>query len=337
MNQFLFDNTLLSQWSGSHDESSKDAWQEILSASGSKADFRALFDEMFSLYWDGVEQEIAAALIAFVDFNELAARGAEDADSTENFETRKIRPLVDLWNPFGEAEAASVKSSVAEQWPTLTESLTVEERRARALLQGLGFLDIDFVREARRPVFRSWGQKPQVVNEGPSRLSTRQCSECRHLIRTFHFYECREGCQTSHGQRDMYKMNPLRTGARGTGDYESPDVHYYNASKHLESRTYRLCPACLPKSLHPRGHLKAVRGFTRVGDKRALDFALELDLWEEELDGHFWDVLGVNALDTLSSASQLFSRTSSRQIFPAGNNHCAFMLGPLLIENGMTR
>jgi hypothetical protein len=91
----------------------------------------------------------------------------------------------------------------------------------------------------------------------------------------------------------------------------------------------------MPSTSHPRHHLRAFRGYTKAGDQEALQFGRELGLWEDGLDRRFWKSLGVNALDRLGDRG--FMRASSRRIFPAGNAHCAVMMGPLLIENGMTR
>lgn len=93
--------------------------------------------------------------------------------------TTKIDPLVDLWNPLEHEAAAKVKEAVPAQWAAAFSDadggVSLKNRRARVLLQALGFLDIDFVQESRRPVFRSWGQPPQIETEGGSALVARQC------------------------------------------------------------------------------------------------------------------------------------------------------------------
>ncbi|KAH6656433.1 hypothetical protein BKA67DRAFT_156041 [Truncatella angustata] len=337
MNQSLSDDTLWSDWSNSQDSGFEGGWKEIYAEAGGKADSMTLFAELLRLYREGMAQELAAAIEAFVDFTEHQpdAYGSEVAEAND-FRTDKIAPLVDLWNPFGPEEAAYVATVAQHLWPSAFDPSFLQQRRARVLLQALGLLDIDFVREARRPVFRSWGQKPQVVQMVDC-LTGRQCSECRHLIRSFHFYECQNGCKDEDGHIDMFKVFPKESGPRGTARYISPEYHWYSARKAFDMRQYRVCPACLPKSSHPRSHLRALRGYTKAGDQVALGFARELDLWEDDLDGRFMESLGVNALDKLASVNRLFAKTSSRHFFPAGNAHCALMFGPLLIENGMTR
>ncbi|CAG5174614.1 uncharacterized protein ALTATR162_LOCUS7823 [Alternaria atra] len=74
-----------------------------------------------------------------------------------------------------------------------------------------------------------------------------------------------------------------------------------------------------------------------MGNEHSHKFAQELDAWEDHLDGKFLTGLGVNVMDTLTSPGSFFQRATSRHIFPAGNSHCAIMVGPLLLENGMTR
>ncbi|KAK3899441.1 hypothetical protein C8A05DRAFT_36938 [Staphylotrichum tortipilum] len=130
-------------------------WEEVRSVAGDwpRPDIMATLAEL----------ELAAAIVAF-----------------SNFEEHQIDPLVDLWNPLGPDEAAKVKAAVPVTWAAslsdgahdsgITSRAALKERRARALLQALGILDIDFVREARRPVLRSWGQKPQVDTSGHNGL-----------------------------------------------------------------------------------------------------------------------------------------------------------------------
>jgi len=325
------------------------AWEEVPNGLGDSAGFDATLDQIVTMYWGGMQLELAAAIEAFSNFEEHQPDRHEDEScKSGDLATAQIDGLVDLWNPFGSEEAAKVKEALPDRWAaSLSDGAqsgsasraALKERRARALLQALGFLDLDFVREARRPALRSWGQKPQVDTSGSNGLlAARQCTECRHLIRSFHYFECVSGCRDA--AKDLRKMPP-QAGAISKELYHDPTLHYHHAggTRLRDQKPYMLCPACMPSSLHDRGHLRAFRAFTKGGDREAKQFACELDLWEDDLDRRFWRGLGMNALEMLGSnlKNPFYRKTSSRHLFPAGNAHCAVMFGPLLIENGMTR
>jgi len=61
----------------------------------------------------------------------------------------------------------------------------------------------------------------------------------------------------------------------------------------VKSRTGYVCPACLPNTSHSRDHLRAFRGFTKIGNGEPGRFAGELSLWEDDLDRCFLRSLGV--------------------------------------------
>lgn len=338
MSADILDNIAWAEGSESLGQGVNAHWQEIRAdASSSNAGLWETVAEVSRLYWDGVQEELAAAIIAFTDLEEHQPDASVDETlGDRDFENNKVRGLVDLWNPLGQEQAASITATVEAQWRPSIEGQSLRERRARGLLQALGLLDVDFVREARRPVFRSWGQMPQVDASRDSCLVARQCSECRRCIRTFHYYECGEGCEGS-GVPDAYKMFTKSDMSDALDLPDPPLLHYYYLKIATKSSPYRLCPACMPRSKHPRDHLRCLRGYTKSGDEKALEFARELNLWEDTLDGRFLASLGVDALDMLARKNRMFSRVSTRRVFPAGNFHCAVMFGPLLIENGRTR
>jgi hypothetical protein len=212
--------------------------------------------------------------------------------------SEKLKSLLNLWNPLdgggwpkefenGKPEIGSIQKKVEEGVKRAFEEELLRKRRARSLLQALGLLDIDFVREHRQPSFRSWGQRPQVDDNQAPMLIARQCSECRHCIRSFHFYECVEGCVDNTFQRNMIKMKPLEK-EKGGGSFNMRgmnDILHEISLTHIISKEppYRLCPTCVVSSTHPREHLRAIRGFAKGGDRDVMGFARELDIWEDHL------------------------------------------------------
>ncbi|KAH6667855.1 hypothetical protein B0J14DRAFT_173520 [Halenospora varia] len=328
----------------SRDASLDNGWAEIKTTSGSKADMETIFDAICSQYWQAVEREIAGAIVALADFEEHQPDALPgESVKRDDLSSAKLMGLLDLWNPFDVGDwpkdinrpkpdlntiAAAVEQSVGEYF----EHELISKRRARSILQALGIMDIDFVYEHRQPTFRSWGQRPQVFEEKPL-LMARQCSECRRCIRSFHYYECIKGCKDSEFQRNMTNIQP-----KVDSDPMNELMHSLALNKLMEGKSpYRLCPPCLLSSTHPRDHLRAVRGFTKAGDRPVMEFARQLDIWEDHLDGRSLLSIGTIALDRLSMGRPLFKKTSSRHFFPGGNSHCAVMFGPLLIENGMTK
>lgn len=172
----------------------------------------------------------------------------------------------------------------------------LRKRRARSLLQALGLLDIDFVREHREPVFRSWGQRPQVDDSLEPLLQARQCSKCRHCIRSFHWYQCVEGCldNEGYGNRNLAKMNPVQKHT----EHNSLDsaallkeiVHESSLNTMIgrQKLPYVLCPTCLTTSTHSRKHLRTFKGFAKQGYGNLNEFARELDVWEDHLVNHYF-------------------------------------------------
>lgn len=325
-------------WDPSRLKDRPSRWTEIKIGEGNHAVAVALRDEMKKMYWEGVEEEIAAAIIAFSDFQTFQPSHTQGEElRSEDMESDKMNSLIDLWNPMGELEADFVKSHAMHDLNASLQGQTLDRRRARSLLQALGLLDIDYVREHRPPVFRSWGQMPQIDHADNSiLLRAVQCSQCRRCIRSFHSYICRSGCKDSPSARNMYKVRVPKPGEEDDINF-AESLHDYFAAPALQPTAFRLCPPCLQMSDHPKEHLKAVRNFSKAGDKHATDFAKELDAWEDYLDGKFLTGLGAGVMDSLASPGSIFRKATSRHVFPAGNAHCAVMVGPLLIENGMTR
>jgi hypothetical protein len=345
MTQDFIDDVLSST---SRDASIDREWREINNFKGSKADFETIFDSLSQLYWEGVEREVAGAIVALADFDEYQKLNLTvETIRKEDFSSMKLTGLLELWNPLEawpkdigkpKPTISSIKEAVEYNVSNLLEGEPFRKRRARSLLQALGLMDIDFVKEHRQPTFRAWGQRPQVYEKKPL-LMARQCSECRHCIRSFHFYECKEGCLDNDGhQRNVTHILPTKDVPFESDFGMNDTLHTLAVSEAKEMKEpFRLCPACIVSSSHPREHLGAVRGFSKAGDKETMEFARELDIWEDQLDGRTLLSLGSIFLDRLTLSGPRFNKTSSRHFFPAGNSHCAVMYGPLMMENGMTR
>ncbi|KAM5350086.1 hypothetical protein ACJ41O_006591 [Fusarium nematophilum] len=327
-------------------------WQRITQGK-SEDDFRTVWDSISELYWSGVEREVAAAIIAFADFDEHQADSLPVEDyRSEDLSTDQLGQLIDLWNPFDAQHPLGAHLGDPNQMHRLRERvharvadelefLPLEERRAQALLQALGLMDIDFVRERRRPTFRSLGQRPQIkADEDEYLLEAVQCSNCRHCVRAFHWFECKSGCRDNPDPTNMFSISrPQYADSDEPGERSlGQNVHAAVLCEKLDKNMpYTLCPPCFERAPHPYDHLHVIRHFPEgkfVNSKRA-DFGLQLDMWEDQLDGRFLMGFGALTLDRLASGASLFSRASTRNIFPAGNTHCAVMFGPLIIENGI--
>jgi hypothetical protein len=78
--------------------------------------------------------------------------------------------------------------------------------------------------------------------------------------------------------------------------------------------------------------------FKKAGDTENHQFSRELDALEDHIKGQSLLSFGNVFLEHLSHGGLrgALKPMHSRQLFPAGNAHCAVMFGPLLIENGMT-
>ncbi|KAL2819824.1 hypothetical protein BJX63DRAFT_363323 [Aspergillus granulosus] len=88
-------------------------------------------------------------------------------------------------------------------------------------------------------------------------------------------------------------------------------------------------------STHSKDHLRIAYRFKKAGDRDNYRFSQELDALEDRNRGHSLMSFG-NAFLNHITVGGLRGSVSARQLFPAGNAHCALMFGPLLIENGMT-
>ena len=299
MSQDFFDSVVAA---ASRDATIDKGWTEIKAASGSKADMPTILKEMQILFWKGLKREIASIIVALDDFGEHQpdALPVETPAKEQLLSGKRLKSLLDLWNPFDggkwpkdttarKPELAVLQKNIEEGVTTFFEREYIRKRRARSLLQALGLLDIDFVREYRQPSFRSWGQRPQVDYDYKPLLTARQCSACRHCIRSFHFYECVEGCKYSVHQTNMTKMKPRREGD-GEVSLSIPEMEDFSHEIALRQllvpeTPIRLCPTCVVSSSHSREHLRAIRGFTKGGDREVMEFARELDIWEDHLVG----------------------------------------------------
>lgn len=219
------------------------------------------------------------------------------------------------------------------------------KRRARSLLQACGFLDIDYCREYRRPILRSWGQRPQVEERSAGDINKRlfiavQCSQCRHCIRSLVYYKCVETCKDHSVLRNRIKLDRYTKPLPGDDDEENLNMSYTSLMDQLdEPAEYRICPGCLNSCTHSRHHLRAVRQFHLVKDPNRDKFSQELDAWEDINTGRSLLALGSatweHFVENFQKSSSMLPAT--RTMFPAGDTHTALMFGPLLIENGVTR
>ncbi|KAM0554071.1 hypothetical protein ACHAPJ_007146 [Fusarium lateritium] len=330
---------------GSLDEPLEKFKWERLTQGKSEHDFEILWDEIKELYWTGLEREMASAIIAFAEFEEHQASSlpVEDFQSAD-LKTNHLDGLINLWNPFntatalgaqlcGPGEMQRLKERVHSRVSDEFQYLTLEEKRAQGLLQSLGLADIDFVREYRRPTFRSLGQRPQIqTDDDEYHLEAIQCSNCRRCVRSFHWFECVSGCQDNERKTNMFSISrPQDRDSDEEARYSlGQTIHEVMLAESEEKMVpYTLCPPCFEKAPHPYGHLEVVRRFPEgkfVNSKRA-DFALQLDMWEDQMDGRLLMGFGALTLDRLASASSMFSRASTRNIFPAGNTHSSICLG----------
>ncbi|KAI9167958.1 hypothetical protein HJFPF1_04101 [Paramyrothecium foliicola] len=315
-------------------------------------DFEILWDNIKELYWSGLEREMAAAIIAFAEFEEHqpSSLPIEEFRSTD-LRTDHLGELIELWNPFDSKTTTGARLGSPDGLRHLEERvqtrvsnelqfLSLEERRAQGLLQSLGLADIDFVREYRRPTFRSLGQRPQIkADEDEYLLEAVQCSNCRHCVRAFHWFECVTGCQDNLRKTNMFSISRPQHGDSDDDAKSSLGQHIHvHVLAESEQKTvpYTLCPPCFEKAPHPYEHLEVVRRFPEgkfFKSKRG-EFGLQLDMWEDQMDGRLLMGFGALTLDRFASGASMLSRASTRNIFPAGNSHSSVMFGPLIIENG---
>ncbi|KAL2830608.1 hypothetical protein BDW59DRAFT_19247 [Aspergillus cavernicola] len=214
-----------------------------------------------------------------------------------------------------------VSSRVSKQ-----QKVSQDELIARALLQACGFTDYDYVQEHRRPTFPSLGPAPQVDSQFTGIYEAIQCSECRSCIRSFHFYECKTGCPDYPIHRNHIKTIPEKA---------QPQLLEHIFLDSMGPTPYRLCCNCMETSSHPNDHLEIAYKFKKAGDIDSHVFSRELDALEDHIKGQGLLSFGNAFLDHISVGG-LRRSMNSRQLFPAGNAHCALMFGPLIIENGMT-
>jgi hypothetical protein len=97
-----------------------------------------------------------------------------------------------------------------------------------------------------------------------------------------------EGCKDgSFCQRNITKTTPLDGGDKHDkfeGSELKSFIHKTSLRHMFDADTpVRLCAACMVSSSHPRTHLRAVRSFSKAGDREVMEFAGELDIWEEHL------------------------------------------------------
>ncbi|KAM0278357.1 hypothetical protein ACHAO9_012189 [Fusarium lateritium] len=328
-------------------------WDKLNQRKADKdSNFDILCDSIKELYWSGLEREMAAAIIAFAEFDEHQPTSLPIEDfEPASLKTDHLGHLINLWSPFnptsllgaqlgGPSEMNRLEERIQKRVSDDLVHLSLQERRAQGLLQSLGLTDIDFVREYRRPTFRSLGQRPQVqADEDEYLLEAVQCSNCRHCVRAFHWFECVSGCHDNEAKTNMFSISPPQ---HKNSDNEAEvdlgqHVHHMMLAESQEHNVpFTLCPPCFEKGLHPYDHLEVKRRFPegRFVNSRRGDFGLQLDMWEDQMDGRLLMGYGALTLDRLASGSSMFSRASTRNIFPAGNTHSSIMFGPLIIENG---
>ncbi|KAL4741115.1 hypothetical protein BDV11DRAFT_168476 [Aspergillus similis] len=321
MSSNIFDQL---QSPGSYDADFDNGWR-LISEKGDDP-VRFLHRLLQNVYWDAVRDEFANVILAFDDYKTLVPEGLPELKE-EALESEYLRELLDLWDPIGLSE--EIKNDICKgvfKEVKERQKVSQDEWIARALLQACGFADYDYVQEYRRPTFPSLGPAPQK-RVFPGIYEAIQCSECRFCIRSFHFYECKQGCKD-------YPV--LRSHMKCVLGESAADVdlgHMYLDC--LAPPPYRLCCNCMETSSHPRSHLRVSHRFRKAGDEESRIFSQELDVLEDHLKGQSLLSFG-NAFLDLISFGGLRRSVSSRRLFPAGNAHCALMFGPLLIENGMT-
>ncbi|KAK0705971.1 hypothetical protein B0T26DRAFT_679728 [Lasiosphaeria miniovina] len=327
-----------------------------------------LLDVLQRMYWDGVAREMASALVAFAKICQLHPESLpEETVSTRELVSARLPKLQSLWDPtigreiqesgnirYGPSTIRRSRTGVENlgvferDAPNLTRRVAhamridPREKRARALLQATGLLDVDIASEYRDPVLSCLAPPPQF-DALPHVLITRQCSECRWPIRSYSFYECAEGCTDTKGCTSDR--------APADADAEAPDAslqrnqfmllgHSEAGRKAVERSLrqptpFRLCPACLHNTERPVDHLREVVAFPDTDSDDAKAFARELDAWEDRKRGQTAHGRSLQSVDGAGAvALQRETRTPSRRVFPDGNTHATLMFGPLLIENG---
>ncbi|KAK4448544.1 hypothetical protein QBC34DRAFT_426297 [Podospora aff. communis PSN243] len=260
------------------------------------------------MYWDGVAREVASALVAFAEICQLHPAGLpEETVPTRELVSARLPKLQSPWDP-------TIGREIQEQGNIRFGPLTIRRSRrgvdnldprrvrarARALLQATGLLDVDIASEYRDPVLSCLAPPPQV-HVLPHVLVARQCSECRWPIRSYHFYECAEGCTDPKG----CTSDQILTDADADALPALPGLPaQYRAAREAPSR--------------------GGGGFAR-----------QLDAWEDGARRQTSQGLSVRALNSAATAAlQKGSHPLSRRVFPDGNTHATLMFGPLLIENG---
>ena len=196
-------------------------------------------------------------------------------------------------------------------------SMDRQEKRARALLQALGIMDIDILSEYRAAPSSALAAQPHFDELGspPYALVAHRCANCGWAIRSYHFYECADGCRMPRDPNYEFPFKRVK--------------HAHIDTPSWEDDPFRLCPACLSRTTHDAMHdLKVVRAFPKASvntDHRRA--ARKIDEKEHTTSLQF---LGFSAVDELGAGAP------AKKVFPEGNTHAALAFGPLLIEIGAT-
>ncbi|GIJ85607.1 hypothetical protein Asppvi_004466 [Aspergillus pseudoviridinutans] len=249
------------------------------------------------LYWRSVEEEARHLVVALADL-------IKDCPEPLAIEKVQARPHRARQNLFAKAwsnvdlddEALESVRALYGRFSGDDYGKTLIERRARQMLQAVGWLDIDFVHQDRPPIYPSMSGLPNVDElEYGNVIRAMQCSLCRRCIRT-QYFECRKGCLDRSSTHNYYKCFPPAN--------EKSQSNISHLLPRLMLTPFRLCFSCMVSTdkiipdadctylrsgykdrVKQEPHLRSANFTSRRQSPNALAFRRELNALEDFQEG----------------------------------------------------
>jgi hypothetical protein len=266
-----------------------------------------LLKELLELYWEGLEVEMADAILSLNNILRLRKKYPEAGIKPQEIEHRvsaRLGPPILAWNPL-ELDWHQQMDCVTEAGKLAWDQQDFDEDylMARMMLSGLNMLDFDEIIEYRDPPLPSQRGPPRCLavksnTGGPVAILVLECNICHEPLRGL-AWTCRLGCKSN-----VENQKPVA------------DSLY-------------VCTNCYREGRHPRQHL--VRSPHRYGISETLRTELSPDeFWslrreiqrrQYELDLRLDRSKGGIINSTMTRALVDWSRS----IFPLGNAHASVM------------
>ncbi|KAK0263171.1 hypothetical protein LTR35_017564 [Friedmanniomyces endolithicus] len=270
------------------------------------------------MYWQALQDEVADVICSLQHILELRKAHSETDLSVGDMSSRmsqRMGPPAVSWSPFQQSmDAETLPAFLEKVWSRMVDSQDKDEEYilARAMLGGLGMLDIDEVIEYNEPLMPSQAGPPLFITTrdaetGKVTIQKVLCDVCSLAVRGA-AWKCALGCTPQ----------------------SSPD---HRAGE------FTVCRKCNSPGKHPGTHL------IRSPHAYAIDAALQSSLTppqffslRRQIQESQYVVDAEEDRAAIGSAGVfLFGGMSSliRHRFPLGNVHSSIMFGPLVFEIGV--